>query len=57
MSIVELTQLVRESSKTMSAQDRTKLLTRAKIITQKGHYNAHFFSEETVKKDRASKSR
>lgn len=52
MSIIELTQYVKESSKTMTAEKRTELLMRAKIITREGNYNSRFFSVETIQKDR-----
>ena len=54
MSIIELTKITREQSKTRTHSQRVALLKAADIIGSDGYLSDKYFSQETVEKDRKS---
>ncbi|HAT1543979.1 hypothetical protein [Aeromonas hydrophila] len=52
MSIKDITKKVRDASLKRTHNARVKMLRRAHIIDNNGYYSEHYFSEETVEKDK-----
>lgn len=55
MSIVELTEKVKDAAQRRSPEERMKLLQEANILTEEGTFDRRFFSEDTVKKSQADR--
>ena len=54
MSLEELMKKIEASSKKRTPKERAALLKKAHIIDEKGRYDAKYFSEATVSKDKAA---
>ena len=54
MSLEELMQKIKTSSEKRTPKERVALLRKAHIIDTKGRYDAKYFSEATVSKDRTA---
>jgi hypothetical protein len=52
MNIEELTEVVKEQSKTRSREERVRLLQVSNIIDENGFFHEDYFSKETVEYDR-----
>jgi hypothetical protein len=54
MSLEELMKKIKTSSKKRTSVERVALLKKAHIIDAEGRYDAKYFSEATVSKDRTA---